>query len=119
MTTLLAALQALAALPKLFEQLIGVVSRLTETYETQKREQWIGAMLLILNIALLLFWISLLGAGFQKISDRLHQIVFAEMMIRSQPYFKWLTYSGVFIFLALLGVLTLAIRSMYTRKKVA
>jgi nitric oxide reductase subunit B len=95
------------------------IAKMGDKKPHQKREQWIGAMLLILNIALLLFWISLLGAGFQKISDRLHQIVFAEMMIRSQPYFKWLTYSGVFIFLALLGVLTLAIRSMYTRKKVA
>ena len=88
------------------------IAKIGDRTPHNNREKWAGALLLIFNIALVLFWISLLGAGFQKISDRINKVLFAEMMSRSAPYFKLFTYTGVFIFIALLGVLLLAIRSL-------
>lgn len=88
------------------------ITKIGNTTPHTRYEKWAGKALLVFNISLLLFWISLLGAGFQKIIDRINQVLFAEMMNRSAPYFKLFTYSGAFIFLALLIVLFLAIRAL-------
>jgi len=96
---------------------IFYIAKIGESSPHKRSEKWAGVLLLIFNIALLFFWIALLGAGFQKISNRANQVVFAEMMNQSAPYFKLFTISGVFIFGALLGVLIIAIRSLAKTKK--
>ncbi|RYY95274.1 MAG: hypothetical protein EOO11_16170 [Chitinophagaceae bacterium] len=57
------------------------------------------------NVALLLFWISLVGTGLVKISGTLHGSSFATIMLRSAPLFKAFAASGVLLLGGLLCLL--------------
>jgi len=65
--------------------------------------------LLITNGALLLFWVSLLGSGFVKISGKLNNEGFYQVMQKSQPWFKIFAYSGVFVLVGLVIMAAAAI----------
>jgi len=67
----------------------------------EKKKQQVSWGILIINISLLLFWISLLGSGLLKISGKLNNEVFASIMQKSQPWFKLFAYSGIAIFVGL------------------
>ena len=75
-----------------------------------------SAGILVSNIALLLFWISLLGGGMIKISGKLNNESFQEIMKRSEPYFKAFTFSGLFILLGLVLLVGGAVRIILTAK---
>ncbi len=67
----------------------------------EKKKLHINWGILITNISLLLFWISLLGSGLLKLSGKLNNEVFASIMQKSQPWFKLFAYSGIAIFAGL------------------
>src|SRR5690606_13769268 len=53
-----------------------------------------SAGILVTNIALLVFWISLLGSVLVRISGMTKGQYFAAIMNRSMPYFKLFAFSG-------------------------
>ncbi|MCC7402570.1 MAG: cbb3-type cytochrome c oxidase subunit I [Chitinophagaceae bacterium] len=70
----------------------------------QQNRKWISSGIYISNSALLFFWISLLASGIVKISGTQHNDTFFNIMLKSQPYFRIFTYSGIFVFIGL-GIL--------------
>jgi nitric oxide reductase subunit B len=67
----------------------------------EKRKRRVGRGIVITNIALLIFWASLLGSGLVKISSKLNNEMFYIMMQKCEPYFKVFAYSGTVIMLGL------------------
>lgn len=67
----------------------------------ERKKKWIGRGVTITNIALIFFWASLIGSGLVKISGKLHNKAFAQIMKASQPFFKLFTASGAFILIGL------------------
>jgi nitric oxide reductase subunit B len=82
-----------------------------------KRKRIAGAGVLIANIALLVFWISMIGSGIAKISGKLNNEAFSNIMQKSQSWFKLFTYSGIIIFLGLFIVIATAIAIIWSKKK--
>ena len=85
----------------------------------EKRKKIINLGIVITNIALLVFWASLLGSGIVKISAKLNNETFYIIMQKCQPYFKVFTYSGVFVMLGLILLILVAARVIYTGKEKA
>ncbi len=85
----------------------------TDAFARKKRSA--GAGILITNIALLVFWISLIGAGITKMSGRLDKDAFATIMQKSQSWFRLFTYSGIVIFLGLLIMIWAAITALRSK----
>jgi nitric oxide reductase subunit B len=75
-----------------------------------------SAGVLVSNIALLVFWVSLLGGGMIKISGKLNNESFYAIMKRSEPYFKDFTFSGLFILLGLVLLVAGAVRIILTAR---
>ncbi len=67
----------------------------------EKCKPWVGRGIVITNMALLVFWASLLGSGLVKISSKLNNEIFQIMMQKCEPYFKAFAYSGTVILLGL------------------
>jgi nitric oxide reductase subunit B len=76
----------------------------------EKRKKWIGRTILIANISLLFFWISLLGSGMVKLAGKINNRSFYEIMQNSQPWFKVFAYSGIVILLSLATLIVIAFR---------
>lgn len=68
------------------------------------RRKIIGAGILTTNIALFLFWVSLIDTGIIKIQNNIDHGGFYKLIEKSQLFFKVFAYSGVFIFIGL-GIL--------------
>ncbi len=75
----------------------------------EKKKRTIHYGLLITNGALLVFWISLFGSGLVKISGKLNNAGFYQVMQKSQPWFKLFAYSGILVFLGLLILVAAAL----------
>jgi nitric oxide reductase subunit B len=82
----------------------------------EKKKRWIGPGILVTNLALVFFWIALLGSGLVKIAGKLNDKAFVSIMEDSQPYFRLFTYSGVFI-LAGLSILIFSAYSLIASVK--
>ncbi|HYK55956.1 MAG TPA: cbb3-type cytochrome c oxidase subunit I, partial [Flavisolibacter sp.] len=67
----------------------------------ENKKKLIGRGIAITNISLIIFWTALIGSGFAKISGKLNNRAFAQIMEASQPFFKLFTASGLFILLGL------------------
>lgn len=80
-------------------------------FENKKRAIQYG--LVITNASLLIFWASLLGSGIVKISGKLNNEAFYQVMQKSQPWFKLFAYSGIFI---LAGLVIMAIAAIVLLK---
>lgn len=76
--------------------------------------------LVLMNISLLVFWISLIGMGICKINAVNQHNGFYELMGKLLPYFRVFMFSGVFIVLGLLlmifPLLKIFLRAAYTVK---
>jgi nitric oxide reductase subunit B len=72
----------------------------------------------ITNIALVFFWISLLGSGLVKISSQLNNLPFYKMMQSCEPMFKLFAVSGFFILLGIAIMVVAAMRSIFTKEKI-
>ncbi|RYZ25976.1 MAG: cbb3-type cytochrome c oxidase subunit I [Chitinophagaceae bacterium] len=72
--------------------------------------------ILITNLALLIFWTSLIGSGLVKIAAKLQAKSFAQMMKACEPFFKLFAASGVFILLGL-GMLIFSAFSLMRKSK--
>lgn len=75
----------------------------------------IGRAAWLSNISLLLFWISLLGSGAVKISARLENKAFAEMMQQSAPWFRLFAWSGLALLIGLMVLLILVMGGYFPR----
>jgi nitric oxide reductase subunit B len=82
----------------------------------EKQKPFIGKGIIITNIALLLFWISLLGSGLVKISSKLNNEAFATLMQKSKPWFQVFAYSGTVVLIGFLILIYLAILLLSGRK---
>jgi nitric oxide reductase subunit B len=69
---------------------------LSENLSRTKRRFW------IVNISLLLFWISMLGAGFAKAVEKETGMAFVTIMEKLKPWFHAFMISGIAVFLGLL-----------------
>ncbi|MEI2740225.1 MAG: cbb3-type cytochrome c oxidase subunit I [Chitinophagaceae bacterium] len=83
----------------------------------EKKKQMAGWGILITNISLLIFWISLLGSGIVKISSKLNNEAFYLMMNKSQPWFKVFTYSGVFVLIGISVLIFAAMKAVQAKKE--
>ncbi len=83
----------------------------------EKVKPWIGTGIIITNVALLIFWVSLLGSGLVKISGKLNNELFINMMQKCEPYFKIFAYSGVVIFIGLFVLIYAAFKTLSAKKK--
>lgn len=83
----------------------------------EKRKRWVGRGIVITNIALLIFWASMLGSGLVKISGKLNQETFNTIMLKCEPYFKVFTYSGVVILCGLFIIIYSAFKILSVKKE--
>lgn len=74
-----------------------------------RKKRIIQSGLLTTNIALLVFWISLLGSGLVKISGKLKNEAFFQVMQKSQSWFKLFAYSGLLILVGLFILIVAAL----------
>jgi hypothetical protein len=65
--------------------------------------------MLITNIALFFFWVSLLGSGITRIEVNSNQGSFYSFLEKCKPFFRLFAYSGVFIFI---GISTLIVTTI-------
>jgi nitric oxide reductase subunit B len=76
----------------------------------ESKRKWVGAGIIVTNVSLAVFWISLLGSGFVKIAGQVNNKTFYSIMQESQSWFRLFAYSGVF----LLAGLTILIISAFS-----
>lgn len=72
----------------------------------------------ISNISLLAFWISLIGSGMVRVSSKMNNELFAEMMEKSLPWFKLFAWSGTVIVVGLFLLIIPAMKALVKRKPV-
>jgi len=84
----------------------------------ERSRKTISIGILITNISLLLFWISMIGSGLVKISGQLNNKSFYQVMQDLQPWFRGFAGSGVFVMIGLLFLIIPALRIL-TEKKIA
>jgi nitric oxide reductase subunit B len=80
----------------------------------KQKQKTISIGVLITNLSLLLFWISLLGAGITKIQAGYEG--FYSFIQKCQPFFKIFAYSGVFIFVGLAILIVTSMKIMLSNK---
>lgn len=85
---------------------------LTENRKLVRAGIWIS------NLSLLAFWVSLIGSGMVRVSAKLKNEMFAEMMEKSLPWFKLFAWSGTVIVVGLILLLVPAIKALLKRKPV-
>jgi nitric oxide reductase subunit B len=76
----------------------------------EKYKKITGAGLLVTNISLLVFWISLLGSGIIKIIGKTNNKGFYEVMQQLQPWFRIFSFSGIVMMAGLALILLAAFR---------
>jgi len=82
----------------------------------EKQKRFIGKGIIITNIALLVFWISLLGSGLVKISSKLNNEFFATLMLKSKPWFQVFAYSGTIVLVGLFILIYAALKALLRKK---
>lgn len=71
----------------------------------EKFKKYFGFSILLLNISLVIFWLSLIASGVAKSIGMQQNNLFAVIMNDLQPYFKIFTASGIVVMLALFMIL--------------
>ena len=84
----------------------------------EKKRKWIGTGILVSNIALLFFWVSLLGSGLVKMAGKINNKTFYTIMLECKPWFQVFAYSGVIIMIGLIMMIIPAIKMANAREKV-
>jgi len=77
-----------------------ILDELNESW-MEKLKKYFGFSIVLLNISLIIFWISLIGSGIAKSVDMQQKNFFAVIMDHLQPYFRVFTFSGIAVMLAL------------------
>lgn len=67
---------------------------------------------IIANLALILFWTSLLASGIIKISGKLNRLPFSQIMLNTKVWFQLFAVSGFVLAIALIILLVTAIKSL-------
>lgn len=88
----------------LFASVLYILQKEKPIAVSQKKNI-IGRGISITNIALILFWLSLIGSGLVKISGKLNNEAFAVIMGNCKPFFKLFTGSGLFILIGLFMII--------------
>lgn len=71
----------------------------------KKRKNYFSFSMRLLNVSLMVFWMSLLVSGLIKSIDMQRKDAFAVIMQNLQPYFKIFTFSGILVLLGLFLIL--------------
>lgn len=95
----------------LFASVFFIVSR-TSAYGLWKVKKQAAAGIFISNIALVIFWVSLIGSGVVKIIHKQDNKPFAVMLRNCEPWFRAFAYSGILVFAGLLLLGMAGIRAM-------
>ena len=82
-----------------------------------KRKKLINRGTWTTNVFMILFWSALIGSGLVKISAKLHNKSFAQIMDACQPFFKVFTASGVFILIGLAMLIWAALKIIFEKTK--
>jgi nitric oxide reductase subunit B len=90
----------------------------TKAAAVERNRKWITVGSAITNIALIVFWSSLVGSGLVKISGKLNNDHFSTIMKHSEGLFKAFAFSGVFIMIGLLLVITAAFKVIIQKQQV-
>ena len=93
--------------------LMGIVFfmiRSSRPYAIQNRNGITGKWILLTNISLLIFFLSLVGSGFVRIFGRMTGGSFAAIMEDSLPWFRAFTFSGIFLLIGLTAIILIAAR---------
>ena len=83
----------------------------------EQKHKWIGKGILITNISLVFFWVSLLGSGLVKMAGKIHNKTFYTIMQECQPWFQVFAYSGTIIMIGLILMIIPAMRMAYSHRK--
>ncbi len=83
--------------------------------KAEKSKKLAGTGILVTNIALLIFWISLLGSGIVRLTGKLNNQSFYAIMKKSQPYFKAFSFSGIFVFTGLVILIVVSLRIILSK----
>ena len=79
-----------------------IVDDVAPKFINKKRYHW---SLIIFNISLVIFWVCLVGMGLQKISEKLDNKGFYDIMNSLSIYFKIFTSSGAVLLITLFALL--------------
>jgi nitric oxide reductase subunit B len=101
----------------LFASVFYILSQ-TKAAAVERNKKWITVGSAITNIALIVFWSSLVGSGLVKISGKLNNDHFSTIMKHSEGLFKAFAFSGVFIMIGLLLVITAAFKVIIQKQQV-
>jgi nitric oxide reductase subunit B len=98
----------------LFASVFFILQHVNPAVVKQKQRN-ISIGILLTNSSLLLFWISLIGAGITKIQAANEG--FYSVLEKCQPFFKIFAYSGVFIFVGLAILVVTSMNIMRSNKR--
>lgn len=97
--------------------LFAAIFYILQKRATSVNTKWVKGGIWITNISLLIFWLALTGSGLVKISAKIRNTSFAQMMKACEPFFKLFTASGVIILVGLTIIIISAFGMMKRRKK--
>lgn len=78
----------------------------------ETRKKLITRAVILINITLFIFWISLLGSGLVKIAGKIHSQSFYETMQASQKWFHVFAFSGLAMFFGLVFLIVAAVHGL-------
>jgi nitric oxide reductase subunit B len=82
-----------------------------------RKKKFICKGIALTNIALIFFCASLMGSGMVKVSGKLHNQAFAQIMEACSPFFKLFTASGIFILMGLAVMMVGAFKVIRTKEE--
>ena len=101
--------------------LMGVifyVIRDSRPYAVQNRSGHTGIWMIVTNVSLLVFFLSLIGSGFVRMFGKLHGGSFYTIMENSKPWFRAFSLSGVVLLVGLTALCLIAIRLLARKKPI-
>ena len=79
---------------------------------------WLRGWFYLVQLSLLVFWISLIGAGVKKAIIQMQEldVPHSKMMLQLQPWFHVFSWSGAFLMLALAALAIILVKSLVISK---
>ncbi len=80
---------------------------------------WLRSWFYLLQLSLLVFWISLIGAGVKKAIIQMQEVdvPHSKMMLQLQPWFHVFSWSGAFLLLALAALSIILVKRLLISKR--
>ncbi|MBL0096153.1 MAG: hypothetical protein IPP46_06325 [Bacteroidetes bacterium] len=80
---------------------------------------WLRSWFYLVQLSLLVFWISLIGAGVKKAIIQMQEldVPHSKMMLQLQPWFHVFSWSGAFLLLALAALSIILVKRLLISKR--